>query len=112
MSHPDSDTEMLGSLSAWATSSTGATTKKAKSKPKTIEERYQKKTPIEHILHRPESYIGSVQPESQSVWVWNEVLQRMVFKQITFVPGLFKIFGRRISTPFDGRFIVVQMKFS
>lgn len=62
--------------------------------PKTIEERYQKKTPLEHILHRPESYIGSVQPDTQSVWVWDDAQQRMVFKPITYVPGLYKIFGK------------------
>lgn len=91
-----SDIEMndCSSLAAWAKSTTATTNKKTKGKSKTIEERYQKKTPIEHILHRPESYIGSVQSDSQSVWVWSEENQRMVYQQITFVPGLFKIFGK------------------
>lgn len=65
----------------------------SKKKAKTVEERYQKKTPIEHILHRPESYIGSVQSDTQTTCVWSEESQRIESKQITFVPGLFKIFG-------------------
>lgn len=69
--------------------------KQGKGKAKTVEERYQKKTPIEHILHRPESYIGSVQLDSQTVWIWSEEDQRFVYKQINFVPGLFKIFGKQ-----------------
>lgn len=96
-SHFELDVDMsngLTSLCAGAGSTTTASTKQGrKGENKTIEQRYQKKTPIEHILLRPESYIGSVQLDSQTVWVWNEEDQRMVYKQITFAPGLFKIFG-------------------
>jgi hypothetical protein len=69
------------------------TKKVSKQKEKTVEERYQKKTPLEHILHRPESYIGSIQHEEQTVWVWSSSEERIVSKAITFVPGLYKIFG-------------------
>jgi hypothetical protein len=31
-------------------------------KEKTVEEIYQKKTPLEHILLRPDTYIGTVEP--------------------------------------------------
>ena len=34
-----------------------------------VEEVYQKKTQIEHVLLRPDTYIGSVDSQSQLVWV-------------------------------------------
>ena len=29
----------------------------------TIEQTYQKKTPLEHILLRPDTYVGSIEPQ-------------------------------------------------
>ncbi|KAF7456067.1 putative DNA topoisomerase 2 [Cryptosporidium felis] len=59
---------------------------------KTVEERYQKKTQIEHILLRPDTYIGSTEFHEQTLWVWDNINKRMVYKQINYVPGLYKIF--------------------
>eukprot|EP01069_Polyplicarium_translucidae_P008401 Polyplicarium_translucidae@DN3221_c0_g1_i2.p1 len=61
-------------------------------KDKTIEQRYQKKTQLEHILLRPDSYIGSVERETQTLWAWDEVERRMQHRSVSFVPGLCKIF--------------------
>ncbi|KAH8741791.1 hypothetical protein FG386_001365 [Cryptosporidium ryanae] len=61
-------------------------------KKKTVEERYQKKTQIEHILLRPDTYIGSTEYHEQSLWVWDDENKRMVYKTINYVPGLYKIF--------------------
>lgn len=57
-----------------------------------IEKVYQKKTPLEHILLRPDTYIGSVEPLTEEQWVWDTSEERMVRKEIQYVPGLFKIF--------------------
>ncbi|KAJ1611468.1 DNA topoisomerase II, partial [Cryptosporidium canis] len=59
---------------------------------KTVEERYQKKTQIEHILLRPDTYIGSTEFHEQTLWVWDEAERRMVYRTINYVPGLYKIF--------------------
>ena len=56
-----------------------------------VERIYQKKTQIEHILLRPDTYIGSVEEVTQSMWIFEEE-RGFVQKQITFVPGLYKIF--------------------
>ena len=40
---------------------------------KTIEDIYQKKTQLEHILLRPDSYIGSVEERDQEMWVFQDV---------------------------------------
>nr|GEY19174.1 DNA topoisomerase 2 [Tanacetum cinerariifolium] len=51
---------------------------------------YQKKTQLEHILLRPDTYTGSVERHEQTLWIWQD--NQMVKKPITFVPGLYKIF--------------------
>ncbi|CRH03817.1 DNA topoisomerase II, putative [Plasmodium relictum] len=71
------------------------------SKKKTIEERYQKKSQIEHILLRPDTYIGSVEMHTQFLWVWNKNKNRMIQKNITYVPGLYKIFDEIIVNAAD-----------
>ena len=57
-----------------------------------IEKIYQKKSQLEHILLRPDTYIGSVEPLTQEMWIWNFETEKMIKKEITFVPGLYKIF--------------------
>lgn len=56
-----------------------------------VERIYQKKTQLEHILLRPDTYIGSVEEVTQSMWVFQEGAG-FVQRQITYVPGLYKIF--------------------
>lgn len=36
---------------------------------KSIEEIYQKKTPLEHVLLRPDTYVGSIEMEKSQKWV-------------------------------------------
>lgn len=57
-----------------------------------IEKIYQKKSQLEHILLRPDTYIGSVEPVTQEMWIWDFETEKMIKKEITFVPGLYKIF--------------------
>lgn len=59
---------------------------------KTIEQRYQKKTQLEHILLRPDTYVGTLEPETNQAWVWDDVNCRMVFRNITYIPAMYKIF--------------------
>ena len=58
----------------------------------TIEATYQKKTPLEHILLRPDTYVGSLEHQEAKLWVWSSPQNRMVCRNVTFVPGLYKIF--------------------
>jgi len=59
---------------------------------KAIEDIYQKKTQLEHILLRPDTYVGSVEAQQDKMWVFDERTKKMTFKSITYVPGLYKIF--------------------
>ena len=61
-------------------------------KVKSIEDKYQKKTHHEHILELPDTYIGSVEKDKATLWVFNQENEKMEKKQIEFVPGLYKIF--------------------
>ncbi len=59
-----------------------------------VEKVYQKKTLLEQILLRPDTYIGSVESFEQYLWVFEKETQSIVYKRIHYVPGLFKIFGK------------------
>lgn len=59
---------------------------------KTIEQIYQKKSQLEHILLRPDTYIGSVERLQQEMFVLDQNTNRIVRREITYTPGLFKIF--------------------
>ncbi len=57
-----------------------------------VEKIYQKKTQLEHILLRPDTYVGSMERLEQEMWIWDFENEKMIKKEIKFVPGLFKIF--------------------
>ena len=67
-------------------------TEKGTKKTKTIEETYQKKTQLEHILIRPDTYIGSTEPLETEMFIYDSVQDAIVNKTITYTPGLYKIF--------------------
>ena len=53
--------------------------------------KYERLDLREHILKRPENYIGSTQPVTGEIqWVIEN--NKMVTKEVTYVPGLYKIF--------------------
>jgi len=56
-----------------------------------IEKTYQKKTLLEQILLRPDTYIGSTETYQQYLWVLDK--QKFSYEKIDYVPGLYKIFG-------------------
>ena len=67
-----------------------------KKKRLSVERIYQKKSQLEHIILRPDSYIGSDQPTTQNMWVWDDTKEAIVSKSITYTPGLYKIFDEII----------------
>uniref|UniRef100_A0A3Q1CY57 DNA topoisomerase 2 n=1 Tax=Amphiprion ocellaris TaxID=80972 RepID=A0A3Q1CY57_AMPOC len=77
---------------------------KAKKDPKrlSVERIYQKKTQLEHILLRPDSYIGSVEPVTQQMWVYDEDAG-LNSREVTFVPGLYKIFDEILVNAADNK---------
>ncbi|KAJ8404372.1 hypothetical protein AAFF_G00341450 [Aldrovandia affinis] len=67
-----------------------------------VERIYQKKTQLEHILLRPDTYIGSVEPVTQQMWVFDEEIG-MNFREVSFVPGLYKIFDEILVNAADNK---------
>ena len=72
---------------------------------KKIEERYIKLTHKEHILTRPETYIGSIQKETKHMFIasnYEDIRNvKMEYKEITYVPGFIKIFDEIITNASD-----------
>ena len=59
-----------------------------------VEKTYQKKTQLEHILLRPDTYVGSTEAQNQQMWILKG--DELVQKQIQYVPGLYKMFDEII----------------
>jgi DNA topoisomerase-2 len=76
-------------------------TKNAVGKSQTIEEAYQKLTQLQHVLKRPDTYIGSTKLQEQEMWVWNGLMEKMELKKVEFPPGLYKIFDEIIVNAAD-----------
>lgn len=69
----------------------------------TIENIYQKKTQLEHILLRPDTYIGSVERTQETMWVFDKSKECMVQKELSFVPGLYKIYDEILVNAADNK---------
>lgn len=67
-----------------------------------IERIYQKKTQLEHILLRPDTYIGSVESVTQQMWVYDEDTG-INYREVTYVPGLYKIFDEILVNAADNK---------
>lgn len=75
-------------------------TNKSKSS-KSIEETYQKLSQLDHILLRPDTYIGSTERQLQSFWVHDG--ERMQYKSVNIAPGLYKIFDEILVNAADNK---------
>lgn len=89
-----------------------------KTKTNTVELVYQKKTQLEHILIRPDTYVGSVQYIDQevgyslsllfticfqSMWVYDNITETIVQRKIRYVPALYKIFDEILVNAADNK---------
>ncbi|KAJ0178117.1 hypothetical protein K1T71_005940 [Dendrolimus kikuchii] len=75
----------------------------AKAQKGTIEKIYQKKSQLEHILLRPDTYIGSVERATETMWVYDKEKECMVQRELTFVPGLYKIYDEILVNAADNK---------
>ena len=66
------------------------------SESKHLAKQYQKKTDRQHILDNPDTYIGSVENVDANMWVFDDSLQKIILKQIEYIPGLYKLFDEGI----------------
>ncbi|KAI9685554.1 MAG: DNA topoisomerase 2 [Bathelium mastoideum] len=66
-------------------------------------DRYQKLTQLQHILKRPDTYIGSVERTEKQMWVFNSETSMMDFREVSYVPGLYKIFDEILVNAADNK---------
>jgi len=66
-----------------------------------IEEKYKKYELREHIYNIPDTYIGSINATSLELYLFNDETNKMVLKNIEYVPGLLKIFDEVIVNAID-----------
>ncbi|QLQ78910.1 hypothetical protein HG537_0B02580 [Torulaspora globosa] len=77
---------------------------------KSASERYQKISQLEHILKRPDTYIGSVESQEQQQWIHEEETDQMIEKTVQIVPGLYKIFDEILVNAADNKVRDPSMK--
>ncbi|EJK52100.1 hypothetical protein THAOC_28668 [Thalassiosira oceanica] len=70
---------------------------------KTIEETNQKKSQREHVLIRPDTYIGSVEPVTQPMFIFNETTNQIEERNITYTPGFYKIYDEIVVNAADNK---------
>ncbi|OQV25159.1 DNA topoisomerase 2 [Hypsibius exemplaris] len=82
--------------------------KKPAKQPKDVGAMYEKLEQLEHVLKRPDTYIGSVQKVTEVRYGnqnvgFDAVEKKLVYRTITFVPGLYKIFDEILVNAADNK---------
>ncbi|CAK7909709.1 DNA topoisomerase 2 [[Candida] anglica] len=73
-------------------------------------EQYKKLSQLDHILIRPDTYIGSVEKTPMEMWCFDAQTESMVYKEVTIVPGLYKIFDEILVNAADNKIRDPSMK--
>ena len=68
-------------------------------KEKSVEETFVKKTQLEHIFDLPDTYIGSIEKTELDTWIYEN--NKIIFKNIKYIPGLYKIFDEVLVNAID-----------
>lgn len=68
---------------------------------KTIEEQFKKLDEIDHVRKRPGMYVGSIAMHDSLEWVYCTSTKSMVQKEISYNPGLVKIFSEILDNSID-----------
>ena len=74
-----------------------------RSAPKSASETYQKLSQLEHVLRRPDTYIGSVERRTETMWVYDAAKERMAYRDTSYVPGFYKIFDEILVNAADNK---------
>ena len=61
-----------------------------------LAKQYQRKTDKQHILDNPDTYIGSVENVDAAMWVFDSESNQIGYKDIEYIPGLYKLFDEGI----------------
>jgi DNA topoisomerase-2 len=66
---------------------------------------YQRKTPLEHVLIRPDTYVGSTETLEHEIWLRRDdgADARFALSTARFVPALYKVFDEILVNALDNR---------
>jgi DNA topoisomerase II len=64
---------------------------------------YEKKTQVEHVLHRPDVYVGSMEATERQMLVYDLKAREVAFRSVSYVPGLLKIFDEILVNAADNK---------
>ncbi|CAE7696469.1 TOP2, partial [Symbiodinium sp. KB8] len=64
---------------------------------------YVKMTQLQHILKRPDTYVGSIESITQPMWVFDDASGMIKRRTISYVPGLYKIFDEILVNAADNK---------
>ena len=70
--------------------------------------KYKKLSDIEHVLHAPDTYIGSIEQDSIYGWTYNKNM--ITYKQYNHISGLYKIFDEALVNARDHYIRMKQKK--
>ncbi|KAL4880533.1 DNA topoisomerase [Aspergillus karnatakaensis] len=65
--------------------------------------KYKSLSLTEHVLKRPDTYIGAIVRTNTEMWVYNEETEGMQFREVSWVPGLYKIFDEIVVNAADNK---------
>jgi len=64
-----------------------------------VDKKFKKLDDIDHVILRPGMYIGSIKPHKANKWIIGD--DKMIQKEITYNPGLLKIFDEIVTNSVD-----------
>jgi len=64
-----------------------------------VDKKFKKLDDIDHVILRPGMYIGSIKPHKAIKWIVDE--DKMIQKEVTYNPGLLKIFDEIVTNSVD-----------
>jgi len=80
---------------------TDSAVSKAAKPSKSIEETYQKLSQLEHVLLRPDTYIGSTEKQELALWVHDG--EKMVHRNVNIAPGIYKLYDEILVNAADNK---------
>ena len=68
---------------------------------KSNEENYKLMNDIEHVMKRPDSYVGSLDKVETECWIYDDKTNSIEYSEIEYVAGLYKIFDEVLVNSID-----------
>jgi len=66
---------------------------------KKIEDKYKILDPIDHVLLRPQTYVGSNKETTKETWLISD--KKVELKEVTYIPSFIKIFDEVVTNSVD-----------